>query len=163
MILNEAQYDYEVVTEDSNEYTSTWTEHAFRTQNGQKYSIKSELKWEPTWQAKMDISEVYPYDLAEYTWARLYDDSIKFVRNGKVVLMDTLPTNMSLGHAIDSAYKAVEAEHEEELEMDDVLELIMTEPEYMEFITEFFEDAQEYIIDKLEVLNEDVEPEIDKT
>ena len=34
---------------------------------------------------KADITEVHPYDLAEYAWARLADGVVKYYMNGKLI------------------------------------------------------------------------------
>ena len=67
-------------------FNSQVTHYSNRIVKNQKFSIHQNFPKDPN-NLKADISEVHPYDEADYAWARIGSKGhmqVQFIRNGKV-------------------------------------------------------------------------------
>jgi hypothetical protein len=89
----------------TSDFNSELTDFETYTRNRQKFAIHQNNPADPNnWKAT--ISEIHPYDDAEYLWARVGKRgtlSVEFIQNGKVI--DTMQLHY---------YEPDEYEHEEE-------------------------------------------------
>lgn len=70
-----------VASKSWNGHDATYHTH---TRNGQKFSIYMYNDDDPM-AVRFSMSEIHPYDDAEYTWARYDNLVVEFIRGGKVV------------------------------------------------------------------------------
>ena len=113
-------------------FNSQLTEYSTYQRGRQKFAIHENLPSDPnSWKAS--ISEIHPYDEAEYTWARIGARGAmeaEFIRNGKVV---------------------------------DRMQLNYYDPDDYEDLEPYFNDIIDSICLELRQYNKDVTPKIDHT
>ena len=111
----------------NDEFLSKLIDYQTYTRNRQKFAIHQNEPTNPNdWKAT--ISEIHPYDDAEYVWARVGKRgtlNVEFIQNGKVI---------------------------------DTMQLHYYEPDEYEREEEFWDEVTDMICLELRTFNKDVEP-----